>query len=82
MEAFVGRIRRKKVPNSESYVSEGKKNVNLSKVSNSLFRKISYIYCMQTKLSTRQKKNNPLLLLMLIRRDLSLKEAFYDLHCF
>lgn len=56
MEAFVGRIRRKKVPNSESYVSEGKKNVNLSKVSNSLFRKISYIYCMQTKLSTRQKK--------------------------
>lgn len=56
MEAFVGRIRRKKVPNSESYVSEGKKNVNLSKVSNSLFRKISYIYCMQTKFSTRQKK--------------------------
>lgn len=41
-----------------------------------------YINCMQTKFSTRQKKNNPLLLLMLIWRDLSLKEAFYDLHYF
>lgn len=29
-----------------------------------------------------RKKNNPLLLLMLICRDLSLKEAFYDLHYF
>lgn len=41
-----------------------------------------YINCMQTKFSTRQKKNNPLLLLMLIWRDLSLKEVFYDLHYF
>lgn len=41
-----------------------------------------YINCMQTKFSTRQKKNNPILLLMLIWRDLSLKEAFYDLHYF
>lgn len=82
MEAFVGRIRRKKFQIPRVMLVRERKMLISAKFQILCSEKYHIFTVCKPSLVRDKKKNNPLLLLMLIRRDLSLKEAFYDLHYF